>query len=194
MTAGSARSASACARSARRASCAAAAARARAAAGAQDRDAPSPSRTTGSPARRQQQLRAEPDHERQPEPARDDGGMRGRPAGHERDPDDLRAELGDVRRSELVGDEDDVGRIGRPERRAADVRSASASRTVAPRPSERTSSARAASVSSSSAAIAAAWRVVAASSAAAAGRPVEDRALDVVDEHRVAGHERRRRG
>ena len=133
-----------------------------------------------------QHLRAEAHRHRQPEPARDHRGVRGRPAGGEGDRDDVEGELGDVRRPELVGDEHgvDAGR-GASRRRPADAGAGAPARggrvdrapahrlreRIARRPSERTSSARAASVGSPSAAIASAWRAQAASSAAGAAWP-----------------------
>ena len=53
--------------------------------------------------------RPEPDHQRQPEPARHDGGVRRRAAPREGERDDLRPELGHVGRPELLRDEDNAG-------------------------------------------------------------------------------------
>jgi hypothetical protein len=57
---------------------------------------------------RVEELGAEPDRHRQPEPARDHRGVGGRPARGERDRHDLGAQLGNVGRTELVGDEHGV--------------------------------------------------------------------------------------
>ena len=179
MTEGSARSASPRSRSARRASWAAAAARARAAAG-DSTTAPvsAVDHQRLASARRQQQLRAEPDHQRDPEPARDDRGVRGRPAGRRarsrRPPGPSSATSAGPR---SLGDEDaPAARRGRSRRSLA--RRAASRR--ARRPSERTSSARAARVSSSSAAIAAAWRLAGRRRARrGAGRPSSTAASSV---------------
>ena len=97
------------------------------------------------------------------------------------------AELGDVGRAEIVGDEDGVRSAGSSGRGSP---SAPAMPRGAP-PEQRTSSARAASIASSSAAIAAAWRV---GGGLERGRRRAARSstsrLDVVRERRVARHQR----